>query len=104
MNEHEPPETLSKEAVRAIRRELRKDASVVNKVVSRIGRVVSYPQHPDGDVRRYRFGIGMIAVAILVAVTVWILPRKEGTWLFLAFAWLLAGVGAWHIDKAQRKR
>lgn len=104
MNEPKPPPVLSEDDRRAIRSELRKSSSTINKVVGRIGRLTSYPSSPDGDVRRYRFGIGLIALAILMAITVLILPRKEETWMFLAFAWLLAWIGAWQIDKARPKR
>lgn len=104
MSEQEPPETLSEDARRAIRRELRKNTSARNKVIGRIRRIVAYPPVPSDDVRNYRIGISLIGIAILMAVTVLALPRKKGTWLFLAVAWLLAWGGAWRIDKARRKR
>lgn len=58
---------------------------------------------PDGDVKRYRYGIAIIAIAIFVMLlTAFFLPRDNGRWLFGAFAFLLTWIGAWHIDKARR--
>lgn len=104
MSAHEPPDALPEEARRAIRRELRKNTSAKNKVIGRIRRIVAYPPAPSDDVRNYRIGIGLIGIAILMALTVLTLPRKDGTWLFLACAWLLAWCGAWRIDRALKKR
>lgn len=95
---------LSKELrQQAIRRELRKNDSALKQIAGRIGRIVAFPPGPNDDVKRYRHGVGLIAVAIFVLLlTALILPRDNGRYLFGAFGFVLALAGAWKIDKARR--
>jgi len=103
MSEHEFPDTLTEETRQAIRRELRKNTSAKNKLIGRMRRIIAYSSVPS-DVKNHRVGIGLIGVAILIVLTVLILPRKDGTWFFMACAWLLAWCGAWRIDRVLIKR
>lgn len=70
-------------------------------IAGRIRRAVSYPPS-GGNPRRYRFGIGLILVAIFEMALVAALPHDNRRWLFIAFSWVTALVGAWQIDKAKK--
>ena len=71
-------------------------------IVGRIRRAVSYPRG-GGNPQRYRFGVGLILVAIFEMVLVVALPHDDRRWLFIAFSWATALAGAWQIDKAKKR-
>jgi|GEM_PF-4594755 hypothetical protein len=103
MSDDEGSRRLSEKERQVIRRALLRESSgSTRKIVGRIGRVISYPPREEGDVRRYRFGMGMLGLAGLVIVTFFILPNDERRWLFMGAAGVMAGIGAWQIDKANR--
>ena len=71
-------------------------------IAGRIRRAVSYPP-TGGNPKRYRFGIGLILVAILELALVAALPSDNRRWLFIIFSWITALAGAWQVDKARKR-
>lgn len=93
---------LTPQERQAARDQLRKlDNQKPEGIAGRIRRVVSYPS-TGGNVKRYRFGVGLILLAIFEMVLVAALPSDNRRWLFIAFSWVTALVGAWQIDKAKK--
>ncbi|MGY0799927.1 hypothetical protein ACW7G0_12855 [Lysobacter sp. A286] len=84
-----------------IREALRAQDERTGSRIARIGRILAHPPNEAGDVRRYRFGIAMLGLAIFQVFLVGALPDDDRRWIFLGFAFLTAFVGAWQIDKAR---
>lgn len=87
----------------AIRQRLRALDRGAGATIARLGRPLTHPREELGDVRRYRFGIGMVGLAIFQMILVVVLPNDERRWIFFGFAWLTLFVGAWQIDKSRSK-
>lgn len=93
---------LSERERLAIRKALRARDKGMDSRIARLGRVLTHPQNEAGDVKRYRFGIAMLGLAIFQVVLVAVLPDDDRRWVFFGFAWLTAFVGGWQITKADR--
>ena len=87
-----------------VRAELYKNDSPPQRVIRRIGRVLSQPPRTgEADVRRYRHGVSLLILAIFVLLlTAIVLPHDNGRWMFGVFAFLLALAGGWQIDRSRR--
>ena len=94
---------LTKLQVQRIRKLLRGLDGDVESVAARIGRVVSYPPRPSGTVKRYRFGMALMLLAVFEMLLVVVLPSDEGRWIFAGFAILTLAVAAWQIDVAKER-
>lgn len=94
---------LSERERLAIRRGLRALDHGAEAKIARLGRPLTHPREELGDIRRYRFGIGMVGLAIFQMALVAVLPSDDRRWIFFGFAWLTLFVGAWQIDKARPK-
>lgn len=93
---------LTPQERQAARDQLRKlDNQKPEGIAGRIRRVISFPP-AGGNVRRYRFGIGLILLAIFELALVAVLPSDNRRWLFIGFSYLTALAGAWQIDKAKK--
>lgn len=94
---------LSERERREIRKMLRRRDSGVGGYVTRLGRVITHPPGEAGDVKRYRFGIAMVGLAIFQMVLVAVLPEDDRRWVFFGFAWITLFVGGWQIDRAKSR-
>lgn len=93
---------LTPQARQAARDRLRElDHQKPEGIAGRIRRAVSYPP-AGGNPKRYRFGIGLILVAVFELALVAALPSDNRRWLFIAFAWITALAGAWQVNKSKR--
>lgn len=94
---------LSRAEVKRIRKQLREHDGDNETVLARIGRVISYPPASSGNVKRYRFGMALIVLAVFQLVLFFVLPDDDRRWLFIGFAVLTAAVGARQIDLAKER-
>lgn len=94
---------LSKSQIQKIRKQLRGLDGDAESVVTRIGRVVSYPPRPSGNVKRYRFGMALMLLAVFEMALVVALPADDRRWIFVGFAFLTAAIAAWQIDVAKER-
>jgi len=93
---------LSRRDVQEIRKRLR-ELDGQESVQSRVGRILSYPPTPSGNVRRYRFGVSVFLLAIFLMLLVNVLPDDERRLYFLGFAFVMVVVTAWQIDLAKTR-
>lgn len=72
--------------------------------LSRIGRLLApvSRQAKDDSGGRFRFGVGLLGVATFLMFLINLLPDDGRRWMFAAFAFTLAAVGAWNVDRANR--
>jgi len=98
-----PKAGLTKEQVQQVRKELRELDGERESLSSRIGRVISYPPTPAGNVKRYRFGMGLMLLAVFLMLLVIALPDDERRWMVGGFAFLMVAVAAWQIDLAKKR-
>ena len=98
-----PKTRLSRNQVQQIRKQLRELDGERESLVARIGRIISYPSSPSGNVRRYRFGMALMLLAIFLMLLVVVLPEDGRRWLFAGFAFVMVVVAAWQIDVAKEK-
>lgn len=99
----DPKSGLSKNEVQQIRRQLRELDGEPESFRARIGRIISYPPNPSGNVRRYRFGMGLMLLAIFLMLLVIVLPDDDRRWVFVGFAFVMVVVAGWQIDLAKKK-
>lgn len=93
---------LSRREIQDVRRKLR-DLDGKASLTSRVGNVMSYPSTTSGNVRRYRFGISLLLLAIFLMLVVAILPNDDRRLYFGSFAIAMALVAAWQIDLAKKR-
>lgn len=93
---------LSRREVQEVRRTLR-ELDGKPSLESRIGKVVSYPPTASGNVKRYRFGISLLLLAIFLMLLVVMLPDDDRRLYFAGFAIVMAFVSTWQIDLAKRR-
>lgn len=93
---------LSRRDVQAIRKKLR-DLDGPESIQSRVGKIISYPPTATGNVKRYRFGVSVLLLAIFVMLLVLVLPDDERRFWFAGFAFVMVIVAAWQIDLAKTK-
>lgn len=93
---------LSRRDVQAIRKKLR-ELDGQESVQSRVGRILSYPPTATGNVKRYRFGVSVLLLAIFVMLLVLVLPNDERRFYFAGFAFVMVIVAAWQIDLAKTR-
>lgn len=98
-----PKTGLTKEQVQQIRKQLRELDGEPESLSTRIGRVISYLPIPAGNVKRYRFGMGLMLLAVFLMLLVIVLPDDDRRWIFGGFAFLMVAVAAWQIDLAKKK-
>ena len=98
-----PKAGLSKNQIQQVRRQLREQDGEPESFSARIGRIISYPPSPSGNVRRYRFGMALMLLAVLLLVLVMVLPDDGRRWLFAGFAFVVVVVAAWQIDLAKER-
>jgi hypothetical protein len=103
MSNRDHRERLSRRQIQEIRKQLRERDGKRESTWARIGRIVSYPPFPSGNVRRYRFGVALLLLAIFQMLLVAVLPEDDRRWLFAGFAFLTATVAAWQIDTAKTR-
>lgn len=103
MSNRDRTERLSPRQIQEIRKQLRERDGKRESAWARIGRVVSYPPSPSGNVKRYRFGVALLLLAIFEMLLVAMLPEDHRRWLFAGFAFLTAAVAAWQIDMAKTR-
>ena len=94
---------LTKEQVQQIRNQLRELDGKPESLSTRIGRIISYPPTPAGNVKRYRFGMGLMLLAVFLMLLVIVLPDDDRRWIFAGFAFLMVAVAAWQIDLAKKR-
>ncbi len=94
---------LTKEQVQQIRKQLRELDGEPESLSARIGRIISYPPTPAGNVKRYRFGMGLMLLAVFLMLLVIVLPDDDRRWIFAGFAFLMVAVAAWQIDLAKKR-
>lgn len=94
---------LSKRQVQEIRKQLRGLDGEPESLTNRIGRIVSYPPTPSGNVRRYRFGVSLLLLAVFLMLLVTILPADDRRLYFVGFAIVMVAVAAWQIDLAKKR-
>lgn len=103
MAENRERPALTRRQVQDIRLLLRQRDGGARRWIDRIGEVLSYPPNPSGNPRRFRFGISLLFLAIIVMALYPLLPEDDRRHLFLGFAAVMVFVGAWQIDKAKRR-
>ena len=94
---------LSKREIQEIRKQLRGLDSDSESPTARIGRVASYPPTASGNVKRYRFGVSLLLLAVFVMLLVVLLPADDRRIYFAAFAFVMVAVAAWQIDLAKER-
>lgn len=94
---------LSKNQVQQIRKQLRELDGEPESLRARIGRIISYPPSPAGNVRRYRFGMALMLLAVFLMLLVVVLPDDDRRWLFAGFSILMVAVAVWQIDLAKER-
>ena len=102
MNDDREPR-LSKRQVQRIRKQLRELDGESESVGARIGRIISYPSNPAGNVRRYRFGVALLLLARYVGSLIAALPTDGWRRIFASFAMAMMLIAAWQIDLARKK-
>lgn len=102
MKKEQPPR-LSRQQIHQIRRQLRGLDGESESLTARIGRIVSYPPTPSGNVRRYRFGVSLLLLPVFLMLLVTILPADDRRLYFVGFAIVMVVVAAWQIDVAKRR-
>lgn len=103
MPEHRERPALTRRQVQDIRLLLRQRDGRPRRWIDRIGEVLSYPPNPTGNPRRFRFGISLLLLAVLVIALYPVLPEDGRRDLFLGFAAVMVFIGAWQIDKAKSR-
>ena len=94
---------LSRKQVQEIRKQLRELDGEPESFSARIGRIISYPPSPSGNVKRYRFGMALMLLAVFLMLLVIVLPNDDRRWLFAGFALVMVAVAAWQIDLAKKR-
>lgn len=94
---------LTGRQIQQIRKYLRGLDGDAESVVARIGRIVAYPPSASGNVRRYRFGVALMLLAIFEILLAVVLPSDDRRWIFVGFSLLTAAVAAWQIDVAKER-
>lgn len=94
---------LSKRQIQEIRKQLRGLDGESESPTARIGRIVSYPPTPSGNVKRYRFGVSLLLLAVFLMLLVVILPADDRRLYFAGFAFVMVAVAAWQIDLAKER-
>ena len=94
---------LSRRDVQEIRKKLRGVDGDPETLLSRVGRLASYPPTPNGNVMRYRFGVSLLLLAVFLMLVVVILPAGDGRMYFAGFAVATVVVAAWQIDLAKKR-
>lgn len=72
-------------------------------LTARIGRIASYPPTPSGNVRRYRFGVSLLLLAVFLMLLITILPADARRLYIVGFAVVMVVVAAWQIDLAKKR-
>lgn len=103
MRENRERKVLTRRQVQDIRLLLRQRDGGTRRWIDRIGEVLSYPPTASGNPRRFRFGISLLFLAVIVIALYPLLPEDDRRYLFLGFAALMVLVGAWQIDKAKSR-
>lgn len=98
-----PEPGLSKKQVQQIRKQLRALDGEPESLSARIGRMISYPPTVSGNVKRYRFGMALMLLAVFLMLLVIVLPDDDRRWVFAGFAFLMVVVAAWQIDLAKKR-
>jgi len=94
---------LSSKQVQDIRKELRKLDGEQESIGARIGRIVSYPSSATGNVKRHRFGIALMVLAIFVMQLVFFLPDDSRRWFVAGYAFVMVVVAAWQLELAKER-
>lgn len=93
---------LSRRNTQKVRKLLR-ERDGKQSVMSRIGRIISYPSTASGNVVRYRFGVSLFMLAVFVMQLVFVLPDDERRLYFAGFAGVMVAVAVWQIDLAKKR-
>ena len=93
---------LSPREIQEVRRKLR-ELDGRPSLKSRIGKVMSYPPTTSGNVKRYRFGVSLLLLAIFLMLVVVVLPNDDRRLYFAGFAVVMVLIAAWQIDLAKRR-
>ena len=93
---------LSRHDTQEVRKLLREQDGKES-VASRVGRIMSYPPTPSGNVKRYRFGISLLMLAVFLMLLVVVLPNDDRRLYFVGFAFVMVIVAAWQIDLAKKR-
>ena len=105
MSDHDQsdkPGRLSQREIQEVRRKLR-ELDGKSSLGGRIGRVMSYPPKTSGNVKRYRFGVSLLLLAIFLMLVVVVLPNDDRRLYFAGFAIVMVLVAAWQIDLAKER-
>lgn len=94
---------LSSREIQEIRKQLRGLDGESESLTARIGRIVSYPPTSSGNVKRYRFGVSLLLLAVFLMLLVVILPSDDRRMYFAGFAFVMVAVAAWQIDLAKER-
>ena len=70
---------------------------------ARIGRIVSYPSSATGNVKRHRFAIALMVLAVFVMQLVFVLPDDSRRWFVAGYAFVMVVVAAWQLELAKER-
>jgi len=92
---------LSTQQIQQIRKQLRGRDVDHQSLGARIGRIISYPTKPQGNVRRYRFGMALLLFSVFLIGLALLIRDADWRWIFVGFAFATVLVAGWQIDLAK---